>query len=258
MKRLRFEYETKLEFTRSVTSHSFTLRCVPFSDGRQVITEPVCDILPKTGSIWRSRDSFGNMLICGRMDEPHDEFSFKVTGEAQILNSCESYGTAPEFYRFSSPLTVPGENITAFYKEHASESADLLTRAVGLSESVYKAMTYERGVTEVGTTAEEAMAGRVGVCQDYAHILLALLRMDGIRSRYVSGLAFECGETHAWVEVNDGSRWIGIDPTHNRLIGDCYIKLCHGRDYSDCPIERGIYLGNAGSVQTISSRITDN
>ena len=96
-----------------------------------------------------------------------------------------------------------------------------------------------------------------GVCQDYAHILLSLLRIEKIPCRYVSGLAFETGETHAWVEVFDGGHWTGIDPTQNRLIGDHYIKLCHGRDYSDCPIERGIYIGNAQSVQTVLSRMTE-
>ena len=118
-------------------------------------------------------------------------------------------------------------------------------------------MTYKSGVTRVNTTAERAMEIREGVCQDYAHILLSLLRLEGIRCRYVSGLAFKCGETHAWVEVFDGIYWIGIDPTHNRLIGDNYIKLCQGRDYSDCPIERGIYRGNANSIQTVTSKVIE-
>lgn len=63
MKRLRFEYSTELRFVGSVTDHCFTLRCVPFSDGRQRVSEPRCEILPQCGSIWSSRDSFGNSLI---------------------------------------------------------------------------------------------------------------------------------------------------------------------------------------------------
>lgn len=91
------------------------------------------------------------------------------------------------------------------------------------------------------------------VCQDYVHIFLSLLRLNHIRCRYVAGLAFSCGETHAWVEIYDGKSWIGMDPTHNCLIGDQYIKLCHGRDFADCPIERGIYRGNVSSTQEIIS-----
>lgn len=257
MKRLRFEFETKLEFSQPVTGHSFTLRCIPFSDGRQTISEALCEISPKAGQVWRSRDCFGNILVCGRMDEPHDEFSFRVSGEAHIINSCEAVGGGAPFYSFHTPLTAAGEKLMSFYEEHKPQGTDVLSRAMSLSESLYGVMSYQKGITATDTTAEQAMEAAGGVCQDYAHILLSLLRLEKIPCRYVSGLAFESGETHAWIEVYDGTRWTGLDPTHNRLIGDRYIKLCHGRDYSDCPIERGIYLGNAGSVQTVLSRMTE-
>lgn len=255
MKRFRFEYETKLTFTGSITGHSFTLRCTPFSDGRQMIAEPLCTVYPGGGSIWHSRDSFGNLLLCGRMDEPHSSFSFRVEGLAQIRSSCEAVGTAPVFYKFQTPLTRAGETIMQFYETHRPTGSSILARTEALADSLYDYMTYQKGVTQVHTSAEEALASGEGVCQDYAHILLSLLRLDGIRCRYVAGLAFACGETHAWVEMHDSGRWIGIDPTHNRLIGERYIKLCHGRDYADCPIERGIYLGNVSSTQTVTSRV---
>ncbi len=255
MKRLQFEFQTKLDFFSGVSDHSFTLRCIPLSDGRQTIAEPKCVILPRSGSIWRSRDSFGNTLVCGRMEESHSGFSFKVEGEARTENSCESAGTAQPFYRAYSPLTQAGDRLLEFYENNRPNGAEVRTRAEQLCEAVFNAMTYQRGETGVKTTAEEAFSVGMGVCQDYAHILLSLLRTDGIPCRYVSGLAFECGETHAWVEINDGVRWIGIDPTHNRYIGGGYIKLCHGRDYSDCPIERGIYRGNANSIQTVTSKV---
>ena len=257
MNRLWFEFETKLEFSQPVTGHCFTLRCTPFSDGRQTISETRCEIAPETGKVWRSRDSFGNILVCGRMDEPHTEFSFKVRGEAHIINSCESVGGTAPYYGFHTPLTSPGEHILSFYEKHKPTGTDALSRALSLSESLYGVMEYRRGITATDTTAEWAMSAACGVCQDYAHILLSLLRLERIPCRYVSGLAFESGETHAWVEVYDGAKWTGLDPTHNRLIGDRYIKLCHGRDYSDCPIERGIYLGSAGSIQTVSSGMVE-
>lgn len=257
MKQLLFEYETKLEFSQSVTDHSFSLRCMPFSDGRQIIAEPVFHIFPVSGSIWRSRDSFGNTLICGRKDTPHKSFCFRVCGKAQIVNSCQTNGFAPDFYRFHTPLTYPGKEIEWFYKKNKPSGCHVLSRAEALSNSLFNFMTYTSGVTKVHTTAERTLEMRKGVCQDYAHILLSLLRIEGICCRYVSGLAFQCGQTHAWVEVYDGTCWTGIDPTHNRLIGDTYIKLCHGRDYSDCPIERGIYRGNANSVQTVTSKVTE-
>ncbi|MGN0598203.1 MAG: transglutaminase domain-containing protein [Ruminiclostridium sp.] len=257
MKRLRFEYETKLEFSGSVTAHSFTLRCTPFSDGRQTISELSCEVLPNSGTIWHSRDSFGNMLVCGRMNEPHGEFSFKVKGETHIVNASETVGAAQPYYCFHTPLTAAGEKLLSFYESNKPTSSGAVSRAMELSESLQGSMTYLKGVTGTETTAEQAMALGSGVCQDYAHILLSLLRLEKIPCRYVSGLAFESGETHAWIEVFENGRWTGIDPTQNRLIGDNYIKLCHGRDYSDCPIERGIYTGSAQSVQTVLSRMAE-
>lgn len=261
MKRLRFEYSVLLEFSGAVTEHSFTLRCLPISDGRQLIREPKYEISPINAEqkrrVWFSRDSFGNTLLCGRIPEPHDRFSFGVSGEAEIINAADIPGFPPAMYGYGSPLTKAGERISEFYKEHIPRSKKPLERALELSDSLYSAMIYKRGVTHVNTTAEEALKCGEGVCQDYAHIFLALCRLDGIRCRYVSGLAYYSGETHAWTEVADESKWYGIDPANNRLIGEHYIKLCHGRDYSDCPIERGIYIGNSGSVQTVTSSVSE-
>lgn len=260
MKRLRFEYSARLEFSGTVSEHSFTLRCLPISDGRQLIREPRYEIAPRDRqSVWFSRDSFGNTLLCGRIPDPHTDFSFRVSGEAEIINACDIPGFAPAIYGYESPLTKAGERIREFYEKNTplSESNKKLERALELSQSLFSAMTYKKGVTRVDTTAEEALALGEGVCQDYAHIFLALCRLDGIRCRYASGLAYDSGETHAWTEIADGSKWYGIDPANNRLIGEHYIKLCHGRDYSDCPIERGIYIGNSGSVQTVVSSVSD-
>lgn len=256
MKRLKFEYSARLDFSGNISEHCFTLRCLPFSDGRQLIREPRWEISP-AGNIWFSRDSFGNTLLCGRISEPHNSFSFGVSGEAEIINACDIPGTSTPVYGYESPLTKAGARIREFYADNTPVADSTLKRALELSKSLYSIMTYEKGVTRVDTTAEEAFLLGKGVCQDYAHIFLALCRLNGIRCRYVSGLAFDNGETHAWTEISDGSKWYGIDPANNKLIGEHYIKLCHGRDYSDCPIERGVYLGNSGSVQTISSSVTE-
>lgn len=260
MKKLRFEFSTELLFEGNVTEHCFTLRCVPFSDGRQLVSEPKCEILPHCGSIWRSRDSFGNPLICGRIPEAHSSFSFNVTGEAEIVNSDFISGNAHPVYGYFSPLTGAGESILEFRKKllpKINVAENILQKAEVISEEIYSYMTYRKGVTKVNTAAEEAMEQGEGVCQDYAHIFLSLCRSVGIRCRYVSGLACENGETHAWAEISDGGKWYGIDPANNRRINENYIKICHGRDYSDCPIERGIYIGNCGSSQKIFSFVSE-
>lgn len=258
MKRLRFEYSVRLEFSREISEHCFTLRCLPVSDGRQLIREPRWEIFPgEHGRVWTSRDSFGNTLLCGRLPEPHNVFSFRVSGEAEIINARDISGFPAAVYGYGSPLTRAGAHIRELYGRNTPSEENALDRAMTLCGALYSAMRYEKGVTDVRTAAEDALSLGAGVCQDYAHIFLALCRLDGIRCRYISGLAFDSGETHAWTEIGSGSRWYGIDPANNRFIGDNYIKLCHGRDYSDCPIERGIYLGNATSVQTVSSSVVE-
>lgn len=260
MKKLQFEYSTTLLFDNSVTEHSYTLRCVPFSDSRQRVSEPKCDITPCCRNIWSSRDSFGNSLICGRIAEAHSSFSFHVTGEAEITASDIIFGTAPSVYGYFSPLTAAGESIREFREKllpKLNSAKNALKKAVVISDKLYAHMKYRKGVTDVDTDAETAMEQREGVCQDYTHIFLSLCRSFGIRCRYVSGLACENGETHAWAEVNDGEKWYGIDPANNRSINENYIKICHGRDYSDCPIERGIYIGNCGSSQEVFSHVSE-
>ncbi len=258
MKRLRFEYTAKLDFPVNVSEHSFTLRCLPVSDGRQLIREAKYEICPNENSkIWLSRDSFGNTLICGSIPEPHSFFSFRISGKAKIINTRDISGFPSAIYGYNSALTKPGECIKRFYEKNKPTAEMPVDRATQLCGALYSAMKYEKGVTDVHTSAENALALGMGVCQDYAHIFLALCRLDGIRCRYVSGLAYESGETHAWTEIGSNSRWYGIDPANNRFISENYIKLCHGRDYSDCPIECGVYLGNSKGVQTVTSTVAE-
>ena len=135
----------------------------------------------------------------------------------------------------------------AFTKQSA------LDQAVALSTWVYQHMRYQPGLTQTNTTAAEALALGQGVCQDYAHILLALCRAAQIPARYVNGFMEGEGATHAWVEVYDQAAWWGIDPTNNRQIEWGYIKLSHGRDAEDCPVNRGVFTGTA--TQTAEIRV---
>jgi len=91
-----------------------------------------------------------------------------------------------------------------------------------------------------------------GVCQDYAHIYITLLRIMGIPARYVCGMLIGEGVSHAWAEALCEKRWIGFDPTNDCLISDSHIKLGDGRDASECAINRGIIWGGGTQMQEIS------
>ncbi|MGN1135357.1 MAG: transglutaminase domain-containing protein [Oscillospiraceae bacterium] len=258
MKKLSFEYSTGLLFANEINSHCFTLRCLPVSDDRQIIGDLRCIITPDDKGIWCSNDSFGNSLLCGRIPEAHNSFSFKIKGIASVKSVYRISGEAPYFYGFSSKLTEPTDEIMSFFGRIRSElNGSVTENAMTISDRLFNSMRYEKDVTNVNTTAGEAFAAGAGVCQDYAHIFLSLCRLGGIRCRYVSGLAYQSGETHAWAEINDGSFWIGIDPANNCFCSDNYIKICHGRDYADCPIERGLYLGSSVCTQEIFSAVTE-
>lgn len=121
------------------------------------------------------------------------------------------------------------------------------------SEYIFKNFKYKKGITNVETTVDEILAEKGGVCQDFAHLMLQLLRTSGIPSRYVSG--YICpnkngmrgeGATHAWVEAwIPGYGWAGIDPTNNIWVTNRHIKLSVGRHFSDCSPVKGAFKGPA-------------
>ena len=116
-------------------------------------------------------------------------------------------------------------------------------------------MTYLPGVTSVRTTAAEAFSAGQGVCQDFAHVYLALARKAGLAARYVNGLPEGEGASHAWCEVWLDGIWTGIDPTRGRWTGEDYLRFSVGRDFGDCPMERGVFLGLTTQSQTVFMRV---
>ncbi len=108
---------------------------------------------------------------------------------------------------------------------------------------------YERGPTSIETTSNEVLRLRFGVCQDYAHIMIAICRSAGIPARYVQGYLVGEGETHAWVEVYyPGLGWVEYDPTYNTIVGARHVKIACGRDYSDTAPITGKVIGGGSST----------
>jgi transglutaminase-like putative cysteine protease len=133
--------------------------------------------------------------------------------------------------------------------------------AMAACQRVFELMSYAYDVTSVRTTASEAFAKRTGVCQDYAHVLLALTRGLGLPSRYVSGQLLGTGGSHAWVEVlvpnGEGrARVLTLDPTTGRTTGMTYVTIAVGRDYADIAPVSGSYLAPHAGVLTMSKRVT--
>jgi transglutaminase-like putative cysteine protease len=157
-------------------------------------------------------------------------------------------------------FAVETEALRAFTAERGLEALrqqDPLTALQALSRIIYESFGYEAGVTRADSPIDQALTARRGVCQDFAHIMIAICRSWGVPARYVSGYLFtdrQAGDrsdpdaTHAWVEVFLPSlRWFGLDPTNNMLAGERHIAVAIGRDYNDVPPSRGVYKGEAES-----------
>lgn len=219
-------------------------------------------------------DAYGNQVITGQNKQPHDCFTVCVKGKAVLTGSQhedESYSLQQHMYKYPSKYTHPGPALKAFHEKLTEEicirvpigkeyhvvmrQESAYKKAVRYMNRLYEHFVYEKGVTTTATTAEEAMALGRGVCQDYAHILLALLRMDQIPARYVVGMLTGEGYSHAWVEVYSAGKWFGLDPTNNLLVSDDHIKISNGRDYEDCTISRGVFFGGSGQQQEIAVKV---
>lgn len=248
--RLAYRLACALEFDAPVRGHVFALRCVPrdAAPGSTLRCDPAAALHP-----WR--DAFGNTVAAGRIDAPHARFAFVSEGVAHP-SPCPDRAPPQPFLRHASGLTAPGAALRALFRGTAPEATASGT-ARALSLLVHRTLAYAPGLTSVRTSAEEALAQGAGVCQDYAHVLLALLRMRGIACRYVTGLIPGEGATHAWAEYWDGGRWEALDPTHGTIALSTYIKIAQGSDYSDCPVERGIFFGAAGQRMTVTARVQE-
>lgn len=273
MKTLIFEYNMKILFSSPVSGHRFTVKCIPQSNDRQQIQKLGYNIFPDSSletGFSKGTDSFGNYCVYGECDSLHEYFEIHVQGEAKTgICACEN--AEPEHmlgrYRYSTLYTKPGENIKAYHKK-CQEAFDCafkesgavlseLDKSLVMMHMLYDNFSYVPKVTNINTTAEEALTLGKGVCQDYAHILVAFCHLEKIPARYVVGMLLGEGASHAWVEIYSQGRWYALDPTNNILVDSDHIKISHGRDYKDCLINQGVFTGTAKQTQEIHVLVTE-
>ena len=219
MKRMNFYFSTKLTFDDYVHDHSFALRIMPPESTSQHILSCSLNISPYVPT-QQTVDAFGNNVTAGYLRDDHRYLDFEIKGTAEV-DSVKHRTDYMPCYLYQSEYTAP------------DDFSDILSDLI----------EYKKDVTDTSTTAAQAFALKAGVCQDFSHILISLLRMDGIAARYIAGLAFCDGETHSWVEYWTGDHWEGIDPANNCAVNDDYLVISQGRDFRDCAIDRGVMFG---------------
>lgn len=222
-------------------------------------------------------DYWGNRVIAFQIDEPHRDL--KVTAEATVETSAGAVPTSPftradlvdaglldlldEYLIQTDRTLLPEEAVRAITS--STGSLDLHETAAAISEHVRSLLVYTPGATGVQTSAAEALHVGHGVCQDFTHLTLGLLRGSGIPARYVSGYLHpepdaqvgqtSLGESHAWVEYFAGD-WYPIDPTSGSLVGPRHVVIARGRDYSDAAPLKGIYHGAPATALGVTVTVT--
>jgi len=272
--RLDIRYRTSFTYENLVRESQNELRACPVGDDQQelisyrVHTSPGAKIYSFT-DYWGTRvDSFGLRL-------PH--VALEVVAEASVETFQRPLLTvAPHLDALRDPQFVDARWEYLQPSPHArwgtgvaQEAArqrdlvgdDVVSLVLALHRVTGARLTYARGATDVGIEVEELLAQGKGVCQDYAHLAVALCRSQGLPARYVSGYLFtrddstgldvEGGDvvnvqTHAWFEAAiPGFGWLALDPTNQQEVGVRHVKIGHGRDYDDVQPLRGVFSGSA-------------
>jgi transglutaminase-like putative cysteine protease len=208
------------------------------------------------------RDRAGNTITRVRVPMVPAQVEFVVDAILERAGSA-SGATAPAAALTDPRLLLPtrltaADSAIRVLAQAMAGRASLQT-AERFCAYVHEALTYAHGTTSVTTTAAEALAGGSGVCQDSAHLMIALCRAAGLPARYVSGHLLGEGGTHAWVEVivpdPAGARAVALDPCNGRPAGKDYVTVATGRDYADVAPTSGTYAGTARGMLTATKQL---
>ncbi|MEO7312853.1 MAG: transglutaminase family protein [Chitinophagaceae bacterium] len=253
----KIQHITHYDYDAPVIDSTNQIKIYPFSTPGQHVLQHDVTITGEPGvSVFT--DYWGNKSGIFCLTEPHHEMTIESRLVVDMLEDYEPNLT-PLNQIMALDFSKPDKNKSD--DEKINEILALCPIAAGDNRGiadwantyVYENFTYEKGITTINTTVEEILKHGKGVCQDFAHVLLQLLRTAGIPARYVSG--YICpnkdglrgeGATHAWVEVwLQAEGWKGIDPTNNIWVGYSHIQLAVGRDFNDCSPAKGTFKGMA-------------
>jgi transglutaminase-like putative cysteine protease len=276
-------YVTEYHYAAPVSDNLNALRVRPATTANQRCDEFHVRVDPET-RLGRHSDYFGTEVIEFGISRPHNELTIDV--RARVVTSEPPQPPDPDWTALSSPayleaageyllpsIPAPPADALAEFDEVAQAGSPLHS-ALALCELIPTRFAYRRGITYVGSTVADLLDIGAGVCQDFVHLALILLRRNGIAARYVSGYLFASPsdgrddsvevDTHAWLEIllpGGGGRgeptWIGLDPTNRTPAGEQYVKIGHGRHYGDVPPIKGVYRGGPSrlSVRVVMTRL---
>ncbi len=280
----KVRHTTKFEYPIPVTVCHNIVCLSPRPDARLNINHASITITPQPTVVAERLDAFGNITHAFSIEASHGELT--VNAEANLLVSAPFFATAdppweqvvasldqqadPNWFesstfRFGSMLVSRDQAAREYAERVFTPGRPIHEASLALTERVNKEFAYKPGATHVDTSSKEALSNREGVCQDFAHVMLAALRSLGIPARYVSGYLrtippkgqarlIGADQSHAWVSVYMGPElgWVDLDPTNNMHAMTDHIPIAMGRDYADVAPIRGAFLGGGESKLSVS------
>lgn len=242
---------------------------------RVVSTE--LEVAPVAGDRSQDLDYYGNTVSYFQVTEPHQVLEILATSEVESQaeqHSAEALGVPwesarpaeradlPDAWRavdlaLPSPLADQTPDAHEYATASLTPGRPLGDAVVDLMHRVHADFAYDKTATTITTTVDDIFDKRAGVCQDFAHLMLACLRSHGLAVRYVSGYLATtpppgkarivgADATHAWVAVwIPGDGWLALDPTNDQLVNDRYVTVAWGRDYADVPPVKGVIFTEA-------------
>jgi transglutaminase-like putative cysteine protease len=275
--RLEITHRTGYEYAKPVAASYNEARLTPMTTPEQVTLDARVTVTPST-PLFRYWDYWGTLVHAFDLHQPHDRLV--VTSTSVVQTAYADRAPASATWTEVDALTVGDRYFEFLMPSHfatadnelADEARTLRAQATGPREAVELVtgwvrdqLTYTKGATNVMTSAVEAKRTGHGVCQDFVHLSIALLREMGVPCRYASGyfdsrVEAEVGETvvgesHAWAEAWIGN-WHPFDPTNDVPVGERHVVVALGRDYRDVTPLKGVYSGSPSSTTSVTVELT--
>ncbi|MGZ5254604.1 MAG: transglutaminase family protein [Flavitalea sp.] len=278
MASFRINHITKYTYSAPVTDSANQVMLYPLTDLRQEEKSHEL-IISHNPLVETFTDYFGNQAGMFTILAPHSELIIRSIIEVTTvpveppvddraaIDQWDDLSVMDEMFPYVDFLSLENfdfeDEVYSMVYNLVNKEATPYQVAQTLSAYVYYNFNYQKGITTVETSIDEVWKIKAGVCQDFAHILLVMLRMLRIPARYVSGYICPAnhelrgeGATHAWVEAYiPHYGWLGLDPTNNCIVSDRHVRLAVGRNFSDCTPVKGTFKGVADSDLEVSVSI---
>jgi transglutaminase-like putative cysteine protease len=274
---LEVVHRTTYEYESAVLSSYNEARMTPTTDLHQSTVNVRFTTTPAV-PVRRYWDYWGTQVTAFDISEPHDRLVLTSSSVVETeparppaadlswatLTSDEVRDEHAELLA-PTPYTAQDNELAEQARTIAAAHANPIDAVLAAAHWVHGALTYQSGVTGVHTSAAEAWHAGRGVCQDFAHVALVVLRAMGVPARYVSGYLHSQkeaaigerveGESHAWIEAWTGDWW-GFDPTNDQEIGLRHVGVARGRDYADVAPLRGVHSGGGSAILDVEVNLT--